>query len=250
MMKLTYILNEKKFILNVIENNLKIEDVDCTVSKVAFLLAKYLKNIQLVKSFLSQMMINSNGFYVEKYEDVIRKMVNKVIDNDLELIERDFISIYQSDLDLIDTLETNREKKILFSAIVLARYNNKDGWVGLYTSSDYNELFKLANVSMKKEEKYILIGRMIKKGYFIKPQINDKINLKVNFDKIESRESNPIVLKVSNIQYLGNQYLTFNKKDWITCVRCGKRVKKTNNRQKYCTRCAYEKKLENKRISV
>ena len=50
-------------------------------------------------------------------------------------------------------------------------------------------------------------------------------------------DSGEIVYKVRDFNNLGNQYIGNFKKGYKQCECCGKRVKITNNRVKYCNSC-------------
>ena len=150
------------------------------------------------------------------------------------------IVLYKDELDLINTLEKDRDKKLLFTCYIIARFYNTEGWVNMSRI----ELFKLANITLTSKERNITIGKLIQSGYLQDSKKNENLNIKVNF--IEGEKA----LEVKELKNVGNQFIAMTKKDYKMCEICGKLIKikiKNDYSTKYCVKCAKEKELESKR---
>ena len=202
-------------------------------------------------------------------EDTIKKVCDKMNSFDLDILQyqeyqaaarskryfnahksgktsplRDFdtVKLYKSEYDKIMMCETDRQKKVLFTLYILARFTDRYGWV--YQSE--SDIFKLANVSSSIKERCATIGYLIENGFAKETKkVND---LKIGVELSDSNED--IVLEVSKIDKLGNQIMAYIKDGYKLCEVCCKLIKiksKHDGSSKYCTKCAEETRQE-KRI--
>lgn len=150
------------------------------------------------------------------------------------------LALYQSEFDRIMQCNTDKEKKILFTMYMLAKYADSYGWV--YQTQ--NEICKLANVSSASMAKEKIFYNLYKHGqYTMTKQIDDtKMHVELS-DGIDDE----IVLEIDKMEYLGNKFMAYLKPDYVVCECCGKLIKKKNKRgrsPKYCKTCAYNIKLK------
>lgn len=245
MAKLNLILNERKYIEEIIEKSVLPDTI--TPNAMITCLTKYYyeKNMplnELTNLVCSQM--EKFNLSIEQYQEYkakirIKRVYNDIVNNKTFLLkEYDYISLYKSEYDKIMQCENDREKKLLFTIYILARYTNKYGWV-YYPESD---IYKLANVSNTNKNQSDLIAKLIHDG-FIKDtkKVND---LKIGVDLSDGNED--IILKISELSYLGNQFIAFVKPGYKVCAGCGKlvKIKSKTNIPKYCDSCAYDIKLK------
>lgn len=244
----TYVINERRFIENMI--NTKKNEMDAPISSVINLLAKYYFNNSLKPKELSYV-VNSKLSDIEKgnkyfrefeYMDLIQSSCKKMIDGKIshELYEKDSIPVYKSEYDLIETLETKREKKLMFTLIVLARFSRHKGWV----SESYSNIFKLANVHCSVKEKAVLMYNLSKQELIrtSKISMNQPTSIHVN---VLSKDDKEIFYKVTNINSLGNTYfMSLNPKKYALCECCNRLIVKTANNMKYCKKCANKISLQ------
>lgn len=148
------------------------------------------------------------------------------------------IVITQSELDLILSENDKRIKNLMFVCLVLAKYymsnNHTDKYYMSYKETD---VFSLCDVFVRKDERLDLFYYLSEKGYVTPTRYLGFIVNYVN-------ENSPVVLKFKpdiDMVYYFEQY---QGDIFINCENCGKLVKKTNNKTKYCKQCAKIKKEE------
>ena len=247
MAKLNLILNEKKYIEEIIQ----CVELPNTISPYAMVtyLTKYYYNKNISLKELTNVVceqMNKFNIPVEQYQEYkakirIKKVYNEIVNNKTFMLkEYKYIPLYKSEYDKIIQCESDREKKLLFTIYILARYTNKYGWV--YFSE--KDIYQLANVSHTNKNQIDLIAKLIHEG-FVKEtkKVNDlKIGVSLSSDKDDK-----IILKVNRLSYLGNQFIAFVKPGYKVCENCGKLVKSNGNKTLYCRKCAELKKLESNR---
>ena len=169
-----------------------------------------------------------------KYHNKIMKICTSLFDGSIDknFREQEYVPIYENELKLIESLPNDRQKKLMFTFFALARYMNCDGWINKKTSKGISEAFKLANVTLTSDKRNELLHELYVNGYINLGKKVDNLNIKVQLD-----DSGEIVYKVMDFNNLGNQYIGNFKKGYKQCECCGKRVKITNNRVKYCNSC-------------
>lgn len=144
------------------------------------------------------------------------------------------VDITQAEIDTILKEENVKCQKIMFVYLVLAKYyrNNNEKSDNYYVGCSDNDLFKLCDMYTNKVERDSWAHYLTSKGY-ITPTIR-KSSI-VNY----VNEDSPILFQIkpcdTMIYYFEKEYLDGI---FINCERCGKLVKKTNNRIKYCKKCA------------
>ena len=169
-----------------------------------------------------------------KYHNKIMKICTSLFDGNIDknFREQEYVPIYENELKVIESLPNDRQKKLMFTFFSLARYMDCDGWINKKTSKGISEAFKLANVTLTSDKRNELLHELYSNGYISLGKKVDNLNIKVQLD-----DSGEIVYKVRDFNNLGNQYIGNFKKGYKQCECCGKRVKITNNRVKYCNSC-------------
>lgn len=173
----------------------------------------------------------------------IKKACSTVIKYDLRLKENtDGIPLLSDELENIKNCDTDRERKLLFTCYIFARYKHKNGRID--DDIVKKQLFDMANISGTKLELNKVIKSLREKGYISQSYVNSNITIWVNMGSGEE------VMKVTNFNNLGNQIIAFIKPDYIICEKCEKLVKiksEKDHSSKYCNKCAKEKELIRKR---
>lgn len=235
-----YILNEKKYIEEIL--NSKIKPNELSFGYFMILIAKYYfkycndKNelCKLVKNKIIE--FNLNNYQEYKYHKKILKICNDLYNKkiDYKFKELDYIPIYENEINLVNSLDNDRQKKIMFTLFILARYMNCGGWVNKKDSKGLSEIFKLSNITLSSSKRGKLLNELYNKKYIYFGKQIDNLNIKVNLD-----ESGDIVYKLTDFKNIGNQYIGNFKKGYKQCKNCGKIIKRaTNNNNKYCNNCA------------
>lgn len=230
------ILNEKEFLEKLIRHEISFEDYKISrIKLIEYLLIYYNNDIVQVK----QELINILGetFPVEKYMTRIKEL-SKLATRELKQIE--YIPIYQSEIDIVQSLDNEKLQCLLVTAYAIARALNNKGWLNIYNKSNLKDWFKLANVRANTVDKNLLVGELIDLGYCNDSKMSDNINIQVNLC-----DNGDEVLKIYEFKNIGNQYLHKYKKGWKMCQQCGKmyKTKEKDYSSKYCKKCAYEVKL-------
>ena len=143
------------------------------------------------------------------------------------LREIDSVDVTEAEMEIIAKGKNDRECKLLFTLYVLAKvYSYHSGWVN-YPSA---EIFKLANISLKYEDRFLLIHELYKAKLIQLNHIIGKTGYKVK----------PTAITISINHDFGNQYLAFVRDGWKTCDNCMKLIKIKGKHQRYCRKCAEE----------
>lgn len=248
------IINEKKFIEELLETHEIPKDV--TRKYVLTLLGKYLFDASLSKTeYVNKLndAVSEFDFSKQGYEEYTsQNMYNnwyKLYSNEpdkAKLREIDSVGLYQGELEVINTLETDRHKKLLATVYIVARLLGNTGWCNL----EYKHLFKLANISATCVKQAELIGDLFEAGVAAPHGRNSSLSFKV-----EPCEQGKIVLEVDEMKNIGNKFIACTKPDYIYCQSCGKVFKKKDKGRtpKYCSKCKEtvnkQKTLENYRLN-
>lgn len=151
------------------------------------------------------------------------------------LKQLDYIPLYSSEFDFIQSLSNDQEKKFIFTCYILARFYNTT-WV----NSSYTEIFKLANITKSSKDKALFVGKLLREEKISMSDYVTSLAIKLKEVKQEDDEE---VIKVYQMQNLGNLFLSYIKPNYKQCEKCGKLVKiksKNDHRTQYCRKCAEE----------
>lgn len=242
------IINERKFAEELISSANLPEDVSANTA-IKYLTRYYCEygnmDLQEITDTVFNKMREYNltvvAYQEYKANELIKRLYSAINNDKMgKLRSYDSIHLYKSEYDKIMQCETDREKKVLFTIYILARYTDHYGWV--YNSE--SEIYKLANVSSTTKNKVDVFALLLSNG-FIKDtkKVND---LKIGIDLSDGNEE--IVLEVYDLKNVGNQFIAFIKDDYIMCKECGKLVKiksKYDGSTQYCEKCAYKITKEN-----
>lgn len=208
-----------------------------------FLLGKYYRQKELLNK--KQTFTKLDDFMIHHYknynpalwEDIIEDISKKA--NKYTLREINSIGITQFELTEISKLQNTKYEKLLFTMLCYAKlYNtiseNNNDWV----NTDIQEIYRVARVTVKyKKDKFLYLNDVEGTGLISFSNKNDNLNLKVNFVDMDGES----ILNISDFRELGYEYLNFiGECNFIKCSECGRLVRKTNNRKKYCITCYKE----------
>lgn len=252
-MRPKYIMNEKKYIENIILN--KKYEVDKDFSKDLFTLIKYYcqqndynkdKTIKDVNNFIDKKSNKQNKLDKNEWQDFIAKIIDICIKFEKKLRELDKIHITKDDYKYIDTLETKELKKTLFTMIILVKLINNENPQDAKITYTFNEIFKLANLSsLKRNVRQDIIRELKDRGLIDTEVIKDvktkdrKIVYKV---LCVSNDTNDIYF-ITDIHSLGKKYCEMKRmlgnRKLKQCERCGCLIEiNEKNNNKYCYECS------------
>ena len=236
------IFNEKLYIEQLLQRHDK-DKVDIHLFQLMQLISIYLyqefgfdDTDRLAKAINSEIeMFNFDGYYYEKYYRTINNIAKSTVKYDLKLKEAYAIPIYKSEYDMIKSCGDKKCQKLLFTLYVMARWNNDtSGWTS--NKCKIIHFKKSANLNCTNKELIMIFHILISNGYI-------KITKKVGkfcyqMQHFNTDKNDAVVMQLTSFDNLGNQFIASQGNTHITCCSCGRLVKKTNNKMKYCSKCA------------
>lgn len=186
--------------------------------------------------------MNSYNLDVRDYQEYkaasrIKKYYDALVNGKMNVLRNtDTIVLYKSEYDKIMECANDKQRKVLFTLYILARFTNKYGWV--YQSR--SDIGKLANVSPTVMSDENILNTLLS-------QHQIKITKKVDDTKVGVELSDgvddEVIFEISKIDKLGNQWIAFTREDYKLCECCWKLIKiksKTGRPVAYCEKCAKE----------
>lgn len=232
------VLNEKEYA----EDHIKKHDLGKQAFFTISVLAKYYRlyfdiNGKALENKLKDFVSLSHLKYENSkqyWDDMISKIVKQTKNRDLLEIEN--IWITESEMETISCIKGRQNKRLAFTLLCIAKFNiiknpECNGWV----NTKINDIFSMAHISCKRDEKYERLNTLKTYGLIEFPQKPDKINIRVKF--IDSDSKN--ILRVFDFRDLGYEYEKFNGENFVRCHECGRLIKgNKNGTRKYCNDCA------------
>lgn len=248
-MEITF--NETEYI----ENNLLNVDskpTSISINRLIKLLSKYYYRtcsdykpkqfVELITKQLNSYNMPLTEYEEYKYTDYIKRIFNKMRKGEMnsQLKEINQISITKSEIDVIRSVETEKEQKVLFTLYVLAKsILNPTGWVNY----PENAIFDYANVRATHKERMKIFRSLYVQEVMGINNIIDKDGYKVEL----GTDTEDIEMTITNFCNFGNQYLNKYKDGWKMCENCERMIKVKANSQRYCKKCAEIITAENKK---
>lgn len=246
------ILNEEKYAKELYNGANK--EVKSTMAKIRYV-TRYLVHSEgqndedVYKNTVTWMMKYHSNFDESCYSNVISDAIKKAHQYPFYII--DSISITQSELDVISSLDNLRAEKVLFVLLCMAKQQKlSNGFTNGLVKYSITELCKLARVSVPAEDREYILYEIVKRGLLGYPKKNDTQCLIVNFMSLDD-----VVLELSetDCQELAYVYLSWKNggQGYTRCQRCNKLMKQSKTRpKKYCEDCGKEAERENTRERV
>lgn len=248
-MQKNLIINEKRFVEDIISSTTLSEDI--TVNNAINYMTRYyteytdlsLEDItKVICDKMESFNLSITVYQPHKATARIKRIYNAVkLDKLNNLRDIDSIPLYKSEFDLIMQCNNDREKKVLFTLYILARYTNRYGWV----YQPESDIYKLSNVSTTTKNQPDIFYSLLKKGFIKDTKKVDDLKVGVNL----SDGNEDVVLEVTEIKSLGNLLLVSISDKHKQCECCGKmiRIKSKFKAPKYCTGCAEKIQFEQKK---
>lgn len=236
------IFDEEEYAIDIIENGSK----NKSIFKDVALLAKYFRYKNNTEEEIKNKLYvfcknNKKDFNIIKDSDIIENIILE--SKKWKLRTKKYIDITKSEFDLISSENNIKVKKILFVLLVISKFYHDNKSNDYYVNISDNDIFKLCNMYVNKKNKIDLMYYITQKGY-ITPNIH--MSIKINFVDNENEKILNMVVDESMCNYLE---MLLGKKICF-CEVCGISVIKTNNRVKYCKKCARKVNLEQTKESV
>lgn len=235
------ILDEKEKAEEIINN----KEIDMKKpTRTIQLLIKYYKSQnkgkeeirKLIEDFMQE---NYSGFNSTRWQNNLDRMVNTYSSDKYQLIKINKIKITQGELNKIEKLDNIDLEKLAFSLLVYAKVGNQinknnNNWVNVKK----NKIIKDALIkSRDKKQKYQLFRELHNLKYIRLAKATSKTGVQVLFVDEESK----VIIEIEDFKEFISEYLKVRKG---YCIKCGKKIKTTNNKIKYCNKCAKEINIE------
>lgn len=179
------------------------------------------------------MLANCPGYNAVLCREMVDKSISYAEKHPIVCV--DGISVTENEIEKICALSAKRMRRVMFAYLCIAKFNylvneKTNYWVG----TDDKDVFRLADVKLSEYNRDLMLHELHKLGYLGFSRAIDNLNVQV---LIVDNESTP-VLFVKSFDDIGAQWEMFCGESYVPCVRCGKYIKKTGNRKKYCHKCA------------
>ncbi len=241
------ILDEKHLLNRALNEGFVYKKPSVTIRILAkHYLSKGMNNEQvydIISSFLSK---NYADYIPMNWHRSIKGIINKLVRNkDYSLVYIENIEITKNEINKIKAINNIELERLAFTLLVYAKiYNqlndNSSNWV----NERHGHIFKDAKISAEDIKQGRMIHELNKAGLIFVPLKNESINIKVEFVDNSFDESD-VVITINNFEnFVYEYYKYFDSSKFIYCSECGKLIKPTNNRQKYCSICWRKKERE------
>lgn len=218
-------------------------------------LAKHFLNIgqdkeQTLNSIDNFMTKNHKSYNFISWQSIIKGIINKISKQDtIKYNEIKKITIYIEELEVIKNINNLRLEKLAFSLLVYSKIynqmnNNETNWV----NSPLKDVVSDTKMAISKKDQRLMVNKLSSLGLVEVSKMVDCTNIKVLFAKLEGQ----IAFEITDFRDFIYEYLRWNGEKIGICEGkdCGRLIKISNNRQKYCSTCWKEKEHEdNKRYA-
>ena len=247
-----YILNEKKYIENLIENKAN-EQIEKPGALLPLLAQYYYEFKGYRKKKITDLLIDFLNTRYPSFEHNKKSWIETCAKiakttGGKPLLQVDELSITQKEIETITQNVNDKSlERLLFVMLCIAKYNNlknpkNQGWV----NTDLKDLFTLAKVKSNPQNRGKIIHTLINTGLIETAKRIDKVNLKVCFIDTDDNKNTVLFTMIKDFRELGFQYnRLMNYGDYFTCEKCGitvKANKQNNNKKCMCKKCLNEPK--------
>lgn len=239
------ILNEKEFAESVLSSPASYELSPKTLGVLSkYYLSQGYRSNDIVDKLGETMLKNDPSFNAVKWHDYLESTVKYAKKTSLR--EIDGIPITQTEIDICKSLESKQKQRLLFALICFAKFSNAtSGEIHNWINHEDKEVFKAANIITPIKRQSLMLNDLREAGFIKFGKRVDNTNICVLCVDVDGEP----VLSINDFRNLGYQWGKYLGEPFIECEECGLTVKKTNNRIKYCSKCASivncQKTLEN-----
>lgn len=182
-----------------------------------------------------------------RWEEIIKKAINKFFKdrkkfgNEVEMVDIENVKITKSELDKITELKDKKFQKVAFILLVYAKITNiinkrSGGWI----NQSFNNIFKEAKVSVRGNNKQMMLHELSKMEYLTVCKNNNKTSLKVNYIDDDSE----VIIELKDFNGVIHEYLKYIGEKWKRCKECNEWILQKSNRKAYCKKCLLKKQKE------
>lgn len=160
------------------------------------------------------------------------------------------ITITKPEMEKIDALCGVQLQRLAFTLLCIAKYFMVvSGRTNYWVSTPDNEIMNMANINTSIKRQSAMFGQLRDAGYIRFSKQVDNLSVQVLF-----AEDGEDAVEVRDFRNLGYQYMKYHGGPYFECENCGIVTKRNNNtrgrKQKYCSSCASEIKMQQSVNSV
>lgn len=235
-----YVMNERKLAEEILNG----EGYGDSFPYTTTILAKYYKSLGYgndeIKTALDRV-IDERVPSVKKQtkDDRIRKALK--ISGEYPLYETEKISVSTAEMDKVRSVHSGRFRdctiqKAAFTLVCFAKFlaerGVKDNWV----NAEMKDIFSAAGLKLKTERQRLLMHELYKSGFIAVNPVVGKFSVRVLCES-----GGDTVAEVDNVNEAGLIFEELGGKRFVKCETCGRRVRVTNGRSRFCRDCAVER---------
>lgn len=239
------ITNERKYIEKILDTKKFPEPIPIMYLCTLIIKYYYSPDISLDDYFkevthaLSTLNLDVLEYQEYKFAGFIKKTCSDYLSGkkDPSMKEIDKVYIYESEMNVIESVKRILDRKLLFTMYVLAKLNLKpSGWV----NCGRKEIFNRANIKLTISRQCEKLYSLWQMGIIEQNERCDSFSFKVNL----SQDTNePVAAEITSFKDIGDQYLDLRSNRYKRCVKCGTIIKMKANSKKFCKKCADESRL-------
>lgn len=244
------IFDERKYAKNIMDNK-KYSTIK-TQGRERCVLVRYLTflgyNCDEIKNVLFDIPMSGGHYLSKKDKNVIfDKIISKA--NEYEFITDVIVKIYKSELDIIESVEDEYARKLLFVYLVYYKWALNVKHLQFYSKrnevtmvlENNSDIWKISGLSkLRVSDRYRLCNVLFNKGLYRLDNFKSHNYFYLPFVATDG----DVVIEISNYDnVLGELLLYENPHEYKRCVICGTVIKKTRSPKKYCKDCAYKENI-------
>ena len=251
-------LNETEIVDNILNKN----NCEGNIYNAILLLVKYyqikgnIDKINIKENIIDNLEKCTNIVFKRvEWENTISKIIDKLFRDikihkkNIKLVDIDKVAITINELNELNKLENKKLKKLAFVLLVYAKISNialdrDDGWI----NQSYKNIFTESKVSVKGNNKKLLLHDLYKLEYISQSYKNDSTSLKINY--LDNESDSEVAFYIEDFDFVIYSYLNYIGENWKKCERCKKYFVKNKNAKKtpkYCSPCAKINDNENRK---
>ena len=244
------VFDEKKYAEEII-NSKKYNTIK-TQGRERCILVRYLTSQgytpDYIKSILLEIPMSGGEYLTDKDKDVIfSKIINKA--NEYAFISNISVKIYQEEMDVIQSVEEDYARYLLFVYLVYYKWACQVGHLQFFSKKNNimmviennSDIWKTAKLSkLRVADRYRLCNLLFNKGLYKIDNFKSHNYIYIPFVK----DSGDVVIEINNYDNIIGELMLFEKpNEYKRCAVCGVVIKRTRSPKKYCTSCAYKENL-------
>lgn len=173
----------------------------------------------------------------DKYNNFIMYCIEKYSNNKTSMQSRDYLPIYETELDTIMSLCDAKKRALLFVMLVYAKIDG-NGWYNETIRNTgerhFQNLFKMAKIKLSKDKQMGILHDIYKQGFVSLPFMRktNRVGLKLNYIANDGE----MAIKIDSLDDLTEKLFQYNNEK--VCAECGKLLTNKYNSRKFCTPCS------------